>query len=70
MNILVKICDVLKSSTYKNKYAYEFIVYLMYDETPIEAYLELGGIARNNRIKDLMFLHNIKDEDVKIIYTK
>ena len=42
----------------------------MYDETPIEAYLELGGVARNNRIKELISLHNVKDEDVKIIYTK
>ena len=68
MRILVKICDIFKSSKHKNKYFYEFIVYLMVDETPIEAHTEIGGVARNNRIKELMSLHNIKDEDVSIIY--
>lgn len=68
MRILVKICDIFKSSKHKNKYFYEFIIYLMVDETPIEAYTEIGGELRNKRIKDLMSLHDIKDEGVSIIY--
>ena len=68
MRILVKTCDVFKSLNHKQKYFYEFIIYVMVDDTPIEAYTEIGGELRNKRIKELMSLHDIKDEQVSIIY--
>jgi hypothetical protein len=68
MRILVKTCDVFKSQKHKQKYFYEFIIYVMVDDTPIEAYTEIGGELRNKRILELMSTHDIKDEEVSIIY--
>lgn len=43
MDILVKEIDVLKSTKFKGKVLSEYIIYLMVDETPIEAYTVFGS---------------------------
>lgn len=50
MYILVKKIDEYKSTKYKNKFVSEFIVYLMVDNTPIEANTVLGEEQKNSTI--------------------
>ena len=40
----------------------------MVEDTPIEAHTEIGGELRNKRIKELMSIYDINDEQVSIIY--
>lgn len=47
MFILVKKIDEYKSKIHKNKIIPEFIVYLMIDDTPIEAITVLGEKEKN-----------------------
>lgn len=52
MYILVKKIDEYKSKTHKNKVVPEFIVYLMIDDTPIEAVTAFGEEQKNSAILD------------------
>jgi hypothetical protein len=48
MYILVKKIDEYKSKVHKNKIVPEFIIYLMIDNTPIEANTVLGEREKDN----------------------
>lgn len=54
MKLLVKEIDSYKSSKFKGKVIAEFIVYVMADETPTEAYTVFGKEAVNNKVIELM----------------
>jgi len=53
MHILVKRIDTYKSTKHKGKFISEFIIYVMIDEVPIEAYTELSTQAVVDRIEEL-----------------
>jgi hypothetical protein len=50
MTILSKEIDKYKSAKHKKKIITEYIVYLMIDNIPIEAYIEFGSNNMHNRI--------------------
>jgi hypothetical protein len=49
MRILAKQIDVFKSLTKRNDYINKYIIYLMYEDTPISAYVEYGDEAKNKK---------------------
>jgi len=62
MRIVAKQIDVFKSLTQKNKYVNQYIVYLMYENTPISAYIEYGEDAKNKKITELSVKYQITKE--------
>lgn len=50
MYILVKKIDEYRSKRHKNKFIPEFIVYLMIDDTPIEATTAFGEEQKNSTV--------------------
>lgn len=61
MRILTKEIDKYKSLRHKSKMISQFIIYLMAEDVPIEAYLEFGIDKRDERIDRLITLHKITD---------
>lgn len=59
MKIIAKQIDIFKSVTQKNKYINQYIIYLMYDETPISAYIEYGEDAKNKKMVELSIKYQI-----------
>jgi hypothetical protein len=59
MRILAKQIDVFKSLTQRNKYVNQYIIYLMYEETPISAHIEYGEEAKNRKIIELSTKYKI-----------
>jgi hypothetical protein len=59
MKIIAKQIDIFKSVTQKNKYINQYIIYLMYDETPISAYIEYGEDAKDKKMTELSIKYQI-----------
>ncbi len=59
MRILAKQIDVFKSLTQRNKYVNQYIIYLMYEETPISAHIEYGEEAKNKKMLELSTKYQI-----------
>ncbi len=53
MRIVAKEIDRYESKRHKNKNISEYIIYLMVDNIPIEAYIEFGLSNRDARITQL-----------------
>lgn len=66
MRLVIREIDKYKSAKHKNKILTEYIIYLMYGDTPIEAYLEIGELAKNKKIVELYLQYNL---DNKIKFT-
>jgi len=59
MRIVAKQIDVFKSLTKKNEYVNKYIIYLMYEETPISAHIEYGEEAKNRKMVELSIKYQI-----------
>ena len=53
--IIVKEVDRFKSQVFKGKYISEYIIYLNFNGTNVEAFTELGEVAKKSRILDYIF---------------
>jgi uncharacterized protein YegL len=71
--IVIKEIDRLNSTLHKSRVTSEYLIYLMKDGAPMEAYTEMGEIAKHERVNDLIvsnFIDNdfnnteIKKEDI------
>ena len=62
MRIVAKQIDVFKSVTKKNEYVNKYIIYLMYEDTPISAYIEYGDEAKDRKILELNKRYQITNE--------
>lgn len=62
MRIIAKQIDIFKSVTQRNKYVNQYIIYLMYDDTPISAYIEYGEDAKNKKMVELSIKYQITKE--------
>lgn len=67
MNLLVKEIDKYQSKKFKNKIIKEYIIYLMIDEIPIMAFLEIGETAKNIRIIELLSKYYINNKNLNNI---
>jgi hypothetical protein len=63
MELIIKELDTYKSLNNRKKTLKEYIIYLMYENTPIKAYIEYGQQSRDNRIKELNILNKIKNNN-------
>lgn len=61
MKILVNEIDIYKSSVNKTKKISEYIIYLMFENTPVEAFIEYGVEAKNKKINELTSLYRINN---------
>jgi hypothetical protein len=59
MRIVAKQIDVFKSLTKRNDYINKYIIYLMYEDTPISAYVEYGDEAKNKKMVELSTKYQI-----------
>ena len=59
MRIIAKQIDVFKSVTQKNKYINQYIIYLMYEDTPVNAFIEYGEEAKNKKMVELSVKYQI-----------
>lgn len=57
MRIVWKEVDIYKSTQFKGKTLPEYIIYVMVDDTIIEAYIEIGDENKLKRIETLKPLH-------------
>jgi hypothetical protein len=60
MRIITNEIDIYKSSKKRGRCISEYIIYLMYENTPIKAYIEYGTEAKNKRISKLNSIHRIE----------
>jgi hypothetical protein len=60
--IIIKEIDRLTSSLHKSRITSEYLIYLMKDSTTLEAYTEMGEIAKHDRVNELI-LSNFVDND-------
>jgi hypothetical protein len=51
--ILIKEIDKLKSTTTKDKFISQYIIYYMVNEARVEAFIEFGDEAMNLRVNEL-----------------
>lgn len=61
MRIVTNEIDIYKSSKQKSKTISEYVVYLMFENTPVEAYIEYGVEAKEKRIKELISIHRVNN---------
>ena len=59
MRLITKQIDVFKSLTKKDEYINKYIIYLMYEDTPISAYIEYGEEAKNRKMVELSTKYQI-----------
>lgn len=65
MRIVTKEIDQYKSRIHRNKLISEYIIYLMVDDIPIEAYTEMGIKERDKRVA---FLNQKSNSQLEITH--
>ena len=62
--IIVKEVDKLLSALHKDRVVTEYLIYVMIDNNsqPLEAYTELGEVAKSARINELILIHFISED--------
>ena len=53
MKILVKEIDLYKSVINRKQYVSKYLIYLMYEDTLVSAYIEYGEDSKNRKIQEL-----------------
>jgi hypothetical protein len=61
VKILVKQIDLFKSVLNKGVYVPKYIIYLMYENTPISAHIEYGDEAKQKCVSELNKKYQITD---------
>ena len=61
MRIVTNEIDIYKSSKKRGKTISEYVVYLMFENTIVEAYIEYGVEAKEKRIKELISKHRVNN---------
>jgi hypothetical protein len=64
--IIIKEIDRLKSTVHKPKSISEYLIYVMLDDIKLNAYTELGEIAKKERVNELLLTHFITEQNNKI----
>jgi len=67
--IVIKEIDKLNSALHKSRVISEYLIYLLKSDTIIEAYTEIGEIAKHERVNELILSNfitdNFKDLEIK-----
>jgi len=62
--LIIKEIDKLKSAVHEGRIVTEYLIYVMIDgnSQPLEAYTELGDVAKNARINELILIHFVSED--------